>query len=135
MYALAHLGVLAPGRIHDQDSALVPPAIQQRGQLVVRELLHVAVAVPEVPHSLMLRLLCCAGHHIAGVQPALLAGGILCTGKRFSSDESLHIPHSCQFCWHLQASWTPLLMQGLQEVHSDALCKLPGPPLVQPSGM
>ena len=44
----------------------------------MRELLHVAVAVPEVA-LLLLRLLRCAGHHVARVQPALLARGILCS--------------------------------------------------------
>ena len=45
----------------------------------MRERLHVAVAVPEVAHGLLLRLLRCAGDHVARVQPALLARGILCS--------------------------------------------------------
>ena len=74
----AYLGVLAPGRVHDQDCALVPAAVDERGQLIMRERLHIAVAVPEVA-LLLLRLLRCAGHHVARVQPAFLARGILCS--------------------------------------------------------
>ena len=73
---VAHLRVLAPGCIHDDHCALVPMAIQQGRQLIMRELLHIAIVVPEITHGLLLRLLCCAGHYIARVQPALLASGI-----------------------------------------------------------
>ena len=56
----------------------------------MRELLHVAVAIPQVAHGLLLRLLRCAGHHVAGVQPALLARGILRDTQRSSQDGTAH---------------------------------------------